>query len=66
MKVPGTTTELPSLSSRAEVAQYLAVSERTVRRLEGRGLLRTVRVGGRVLIRRDDLARFIEQGGTPR
>jgi len=41
-------SELPSLLTTAEVAEFLAVSERTVRRLVARGRLPCIRVGGQV------------------
>lgn len=44
-----------------EVAEILRLSKFTVRLFIGRGELTTVRLGRRVLIRRDDLRKFIEE-----
>lgn len=53
------------LMCRAEVAEELGVSERTVRRLNAKGLLPVVRPSpGTVRIRRQHLDEYIEQHGS--
>ena len=47
------------LYSVAEVAQRLNLSERTIWRLIERRQLRETRIGARVTVSHDDLARFI-------
>jgi len=54
---------MAALLTTAEVAQFLAVSERTVRRLVARGRLPCVRVGGQVRFSPAILARWAERGG---
>lgn len=54
---------LESLMTMAEVARFLAVSERTVRRLVARGRLPCVRVGSQVRFSPAILARWAERGG---
>jgi len=50
----------PRLLSVEDAGAYLAISPWTVRDLIGRGELNSVRIGRRVLLRREDLDRFIE------
>jgi len=59
-------TGQPMLFSQRQTAEALAVSEKTVRRLVARGELAVIRVGRRVLITRDELARFIREGEARR
>ncbi len=56
-------TPLPisALLTRAEAADLLKVSPRTLHRLTRAGTLPVVRVGRQVRIHPDDLARFIEK-----
>ena len=58
-----TDTPLPiaGLLTRAEAAELLKVSPRTLYRLSRAGTLPIVRVGRQVRIHPDDLARFIEK-----
>ncbi len=58
-----TDTALPiaGLLTRAEAAELLKVSPRTLYRLSKAGTLPIVRVGRQVRIHPDDLARFIEK-----
>ena len=49
----------PLAVTRADVGAQLGVSLQTVDRLIGRGEIRAVRVGRRVLIPRDEPARFL-------
>lgn len=59
--------DLPALLTKREVAKLLRMSERSVDRYVTRGRLRVIKLhagaGGsaRVLISRDELARFLEQ-----
>ena len=55
------TTSTSILLPRHEVAQALGVSERTVIRLERDGQLPCVRIGSRVLYRRDVVEEFVER-----
>lgn len=55
----------PALLTIARTAEILAVAERTVRRLIGRGELPPIRLGRLVRIREQDLDRFIEQRMRP-
>ena len=61
---------LPRFLTRSEVADLLRISERTVRRMESEGRLRSLKLtpgrSGRVLFRREELMRFVadaERGG---
>jgi excisionase family DNA binding protein len=44
----------------AETAAHIGVSKKTVYELLNRGELRAVRMGGRTLIRREELLRFLD------
>lgn len=57
-----TNTPLPlsGLLTRAEAAEFLKVSPRTLHRLTTAGALPIVRIGRQVRIHPDDLARLIE------
>ena len=48
-----------ALLSKAQAAEYLGISARSTHDLIQRGELRAVRIGGRVLIRPEDLAAFV-------
>jgi excisionase family DNA binding protein len=50
----------PALMSTSDAAEYLGLSESTLRRLRGGGELSSVRVRGVTRYRRIDLDRFIE------
>jgi excisionase family DNA binding protein len=56
-------SELRPFLTRCEVAELLRISERTVRRLESVGRLRSLKLtpgrAGRVLFRREELLRFV-------
>lgn len=56
----------PLMRSPLEVAELLGVSESTVRRLIREGALPCVRVGRRVLVHRDVVARLAESGACRR
>jgi excisionase family DNA binding protein len=57
---------LPRLMTSTEVALVTRRSCRTVRRWIGAGLLPTVRPGGgRLLVEREALQRFLEQSAVP-
>jgi excisionase family DNA binding protein len=43
----------------SEAAELLGVSARTLRRWRSQGILRGVRIGGKMLIRRDELLRML-------
>ena len=55
--------ELRPFLTRCEVAELLRISERTVRRLESEGRLRSLKLtpgrAGRVIFRREELLRFV-------
>jgi excisionase family DNA binding protein len=55
--------ELRPFLTRCEVAELLRISERTVRRLESEGRLRSLKLtpgrAGRVIFRREELIRFV-------
>ena len=51
--------------SREEAARRLGVSVTTVRRLEARGQLRVVRLGGRVVVPSSEVARLLTPAPTP-
>lgn len=57
--------ELPRFLTRCEVAELLRISERTVRRMESEGRLRSLKLtpgrSGRVLFRREELLRFVAE-----
>ena len=57
--------ELPPFLTRCEVAELLRISERTVRRFEADGRLRSLKLtpgrAGRVLFRREELQRFVAE-----
>jgi DNA-binding transcriptional MerR regulator len=56
---PPSVAELPSRLTRAELAQLWRVSLRTIERYEAAGIgPQPIRVGGRVLYRRDDVLAF--------
>jgi len=59
-KQEGRPSERFRLMTLLEVAQYLAVSPKTVRRLVGRGKLSCVRVGRVLRFQQADLFRFVE------
>ncbi|SMX75868.1 helix-turn-helix domain-containing protein [Brevibacterium linens] len=48
------------LYSRAQLAELLSVSESTIRREERAGLLRTVRVRGKVRYRESDVREYLK------
>lgn len=52
---------LPTLFTLDEVVSYLKVGKSTVRRWIQKGKLPSVKVGGRVRIKEDDLTAFIER-----
>ena len=52
--------ELPPLLTIRQVAAYLSISQRTVRRLVARGRLRCVRLGRMLRFQPADLFRFVE------
>lgn len=56
---------LDQLLTLDEVQRLLRLSQQTVWRLMKRGELPVVRIGGRVLVRREDLERFIEERRQP-
>lgn len=59
---PADTTPLPRLAfSTAEAAQMLGISERSIRRLIARGLLRPSRALRHMLIPRTEIERFLEE-----
>jgi excisionase family DNA binding protein len=47
------------LMSKTEAAEFLSISVRSLHDLISRGALASVRIGGRVLIRPEDLSAFI-------
>ncbi len=52
--------------SQAEAARLRGVSRQAIARLVKRGRLRVLKIGGRLLVRREDVERFIpEQPGRP-
>lgn len=54
------------IMGKAEAARFARISERTLDRAIKSGALKVGRVGGRVLVRRDDLMRAIFDGdGAP-
>lgn len=55
-----TAPRAPQLLGVEDVADRLGVSARNVRRLLKEDSLRAVRLGGRTLVREDDLARFVD------
>ena len=55
------TLQKPRLLSIAEVARYLGVSEKTIRRLLRDGLLRSYRVGRQLRISQEDLTAYLAQ-----
>jgi excisionase family DNA binding protein len=57
-------TAAPSLISVRSAAEHCSVSEATVRRWISAGTLPSLKVGGRRLIRVDDLAEFVDHGGS--
>lgn len=57
-------TTLPDLLTRAEAADAARVSLETLKRWIAAGHLPTVRPGGRVLVRRDALAAYLEACST--
>ena len=64
MSTKSTTVRYWSLG---RLARHLAVSPFTLRRLERKGLLRTINVGARVLVSLDEVRRVESQGvGTRR
>lgn len=56
---------LPDLLTFPEAGALARVSPYTVRRWVTRGELPTVRLGGRVFVRRDALAAYIDAGNRP-
>ena len=62
--------DLPRFLTRCEVADLLRISERTVRRMESEGRLRSLKLtpgrAGRVLFRREEVLRFVAEaeGGS--
>lgn len=59
-------TDLPALMTQSEVATYLRCSERSIRRWEARGLLKSIRPGGpesNPLYSREELQRFLKKAG---
>ena len=58
-------SKVPTLMLRSEVAEYLRMSERNVRRLEDQGRLRSLKLTpgrpGRVVFRREEVLRFIAE-----
>jgi excisionase family DNA binding protein len=52
------------LLNKKDAAARLGVSVRSIERLLARGVLASVKVGGRVLIRLSDLLRIMEQGAA--
>lgn len=57
--------ELPPLMSIPEAAAECRVARSTFYALMGQGLVDTVKVGGRRLVRGQDLARYIENLARP-